>query len=647
MPTVRELVTKLDVRGNSAEKLAAFGLAMNGVKAGLDLMVSAFNGAKAVIFDFTAEIAGGGDEIAKAAKNIGVTAEELQELKFAAEISGAGMKDVQTAIQRMGKGMNDAIRTGTGPFADALAQMGVRMEEFDGLNPVERFEKLSTALKGVKDSSEQAALAQDLFGRGGKTLIPLLETGGAGIRALREEAIELGLAYSNETAAASEEFIDSQLRLKTVLTNIKNAVGAELMPVIQGVIDTTRKWFSANRELIKGKLTGFVKTAIVWLKKLKPAFSSVVRVVKDMVPIFKKWFDIVAKIIAEDLELFLTNTMARFEEMKPTLIELWEVFKSTVVTIGKFIHDLAELIQSVGGLTRVLKMATAGWVAFKIATIAALGPFGLIAAAFVLLLPIALELGDAIGEMVFGLTDMGKEADALTARHGGVTKSRNADVQVLRGLTGSSRGGLQQLQDRIRGKGGEELLRGLEKQSDTFGGEARKFLEGERRLKKSERKFETEQARTTRKEEARIAKIQAVKDGAARRKKIADDAEIAKQRAADEKKARRARLGLDEKDDKITDKELLVLIQKAGATGQSLTGLIGGRGLATTGPPPVITVTVTNNNIDMQVDAPVTVNGASSEIAEDIARMVSEETREVLSEEFRGALEELQPVEAR
>ena len=73
MPTVRELVTKLDVRGNSAEKLAAFGLAMNGVKAGLDLMVSAFNGAKAVLFDFTAEIAAGGDEVAKAAKNIGIT----------------------------------------------------------------------------------------------------------------------------------------------------------------------------------------------------------------------------------------------------------------------------------------------------------------------------------------------------------------------------------------------------------------------------------------------------------------------------------------------------------------------------------------------------------------------------------------------
>ncbi len=44
MPTVRELITKLKVEGTSAtDKLAKFGLTVNGVKAGLDMPSDVFS----------------------------------------------------------------------------------------------------------------------------------------------------------------------------------------------------------------------------------------------------------------------------------------------------------------------------------------------------------------------------------------------------------------------------------------------------------------------------------------------------------------------------------------------------------------------------------------------------------------------------
>lgn len=645
MPTVRELVTKLQTEGNAAEKLAKFGLAVNGVKAALDLMVGAFKLAKSAVFDFTADLAKTGDEFAKAARNIGVTAEEIQELKFAAEISGASMKDVQTAIQRMGKGLNDTIRNGTGPFADSLAQMGLKIEEFDGLNPVERFELLATSLADVADGSERAALAQDLFGRGGKTLLPLLNASGEGIRALRQEAQDLGLQFSNESAVSAENFVDAQLRLQTVLNNIKGVIAEELMPIISGLIDRTREWLRENRDLIKGKILEFVRRMIEFVENLRPALDAIVNVVKRLIPLFEAWAQKTGGIISQDFESFLANMLALFRELQPTLEVIVEVLKFFGIIIFKLIHDLIELAKILGGLTFVLEVVTARLIALKLASWALLGPFGAIAAAFVTLLPFALKLGDSLGDIVFGMSDLGREQEAIIKRSRGVAKFRGAQFEVLEGLTKDSRGGLTTVLDAIRGEGGEEILRNLERQVTSV--EGKKVLANERKRLELEKKFRKEQRRTTGLEEERIENKRRDKR---RRQQIADRTELAKQRAIDEKKARRLRLGLDKPKDEdkgLTDAELLVLIQKAGATGQSLTGLIGGRKLATTGPPPVITVTVTNFNITQQVEAPVTVNGVPGEEAEDLAEMVEDTQRRIFSEEIRAAMEEIQPVEAR
>jgi hypothetical protein len=190
-----------------------------------------------------------------------------------------------------------------------------------------------------------------------------------------------------------------------------------------------------------------------------------------------------------------------------------------------------------------------------------------------------IELGDAIGDLVFGMSDLGKEQQRIIDRHGGITKRRGVNFQVLQGLTKESRGGLTSVLSAIRGKGGEAILRNLEKQVTSVEGKA--VLSRERKRVDLEKAFRKEQDRTASAEEDRVQKIENKKRAQERDRKrrgeIADRAEIAKQKAIDEKKARRERLGLDEKDERLTDAELLVLIQKAGATGQSLTGLIESR----------------------------------------------------------------------
>lgn len=650
MPTVRELVTKLETKGNASSKLATFGLAVNGIKAGLELMVGAFKAAKAVLFDFTSEMAKQGDEIAKAARNIGVSAEELQELKFAAELSGAGMKDVQTAIQRMGKGLNDATRTGTGPFADSLAQMGLAVEDFDGLDPVERFQKLAGALSNLEDSSEKAALAQDLFGRGGKTLIPLLDLSEEGIKKVRLEARKLGLQFTNKNAKAAEDFVDAQLRMKTVIKSVKGVIAAELFPVIQNLIDTTREWIEENRELIEQRVVEFIQDVVEWVRKLQPAFDAVVRVIRRAIPVVQEWAEALLEMISEDLEEFIGNLVERFQELLPVLEDGIDQLIEWALIIRDFAIDLAEFVEEIGGLERALKLAVAGFLAFKLAAAAALGPTGKILAAFIVLLPFAIELGDALGEIVFNLTALGRETAKLDRKAGGVNNLRGEAAVIQRNATGRRAAGIRTsiLADE---EGGSARLAALKRVTSEQGRAFVKTLESDLKRVKAERKAKKEGDALLARLEERDEKDEAREERRAaarkRRAKIKRDLEIAKENAKQEKKRLRERLGFDEKDERLSDSELLVLIQKAGATGQSLTGLIGGRKLATTGPPPVITVTVTNFNIEQNVEAPVTVTGVPGEDAEGLGERIEDTQRRVFSEEIRAAMEEIQPVEAR
>jgi phage-related protein len=193
----------------------------------------------------------------------------------------------------------------------------------------------------------------------------LLEQGAEGIQALREEAQKLGLQFDNESAAAAENFIDAQLRLSTVFNNIKGAIGAELMPAIQGLIDRTREWVDQNKKLIKEKLVGFVRAILKFVRRLRPAFDSVVASVKRIIPIFTEWAEKIGRVLAEDLEGFIDRTVSRIRVMLPALKDGVAQMKEWLIIIGELIADLFKFIQSVGGLERALKVGAAAWVALS------------------------------------------------------------------------------------------------------------------------------------------------------------------------------------------------------------------------------------------------------------------------------------------
>ena len=217
-----------------------------------------------------------GDEIQKMATRTGFSTEALSEMRHALQISGSDIKGFENGIRRMSGFIEDS-KDGLATSTDALDKLGISVQDLQGLSPEESFRVLSSAIADLPDEVQKAALAQDVFGRSGTRLLPLLQEGSAGIAALRQEAHELGIVFDQDAADSAAEFSDSMTRLKGRFQGIAFTVARNLVPTLTKIID----WATEIIPKIKAELMP------LWLA-VKDALGGVFATVKnDLLPALK------------------------------------------------------------------------------------------------------------------------------------------------------------------------------------------------------------------------------------------------------------------------------------------------------------------------------------------------------------------------
>ena len=198
-----------------------------------------------------------GDEVQKMALRTGFSTEALSEWRHAVQISGSDIKSFEKGIKRMSSFILDA-KDGLSTSTDALDRLGVSVQDLEGLSPEAAFELLSVAIADVPDELEKAALAQDVFGRAGTALLPLLKEGSQGIATLRAEAHDMGIVFDQEAANKAAKLADSMTRMKSTMTGVMLTIAEALVPVITvlvdkvtGVLRRVREWTEAHPKLAK------------------------------------------------------------------------------------------------------------------------------------------------------------------------------------------------------------------------------------------------------------------------------------------------------------------------------------------------------------------------------------------------------------
>jgi lambda family phage tail tape measure protein len=155
------------------------------------------------------------DSLDDLSEKTGITVEKLSELRFAGEAVGTKFEDLQVGIRKLSKLMAEAA----GGNKEAVAvfdALGVSATNSAGKlrDTGAVLEDIATKFSGYKDGAGKAALAQEAFGKTGAEMIPLLNQGASGIRALGSEAKQLGAIYSGDLAKTAADFNDNLTKIK-------------------------------------------------------------------------------------------------------------------------------------------------------------------------------------------------------------------------------------------------------------------------------------------------------------------------------------------------------------------------------------------------------------------------------------------------
>ena len=161
----------------------------------------------------------------------------LSQYKYVAEANSISLETLTGAWQKMQVNISKSIE-GTGAAADALDLLGLSSKYLMNLAPEDQFELIADKLSDVDNASKRAELAMALFGKSGVQLLPIMEDGREGLRAMREEADRLGLTISESAAKQLSEFDDTMDRLSGRMEGMKNTIAISLLPALNDIAKT-------------------------------------------------------------------------------------------------------------------------------------------------------------------------------------------------------------------------------------------------------------------------------------------------------------------------------------------------------------------------------------------------------------------------
>lgn len=308
--------------------------------------------ATAAIGGLVAKSAAYGDNVAKTAKKLNLSAEALQELRHAADLSGIAQEKFDGGMLKFQKRLGETV-AGIGYAKDIYKDLGIQVEDTNGvIRPTEElFGEVADKLIGMEDKTKRTRYAMELFGRSGADMVLMMQDGSAGIEKMREEARKLGGVMSSEAAATSEQFVDTMARTKQVIGGVVRELGVALMPAIMDLAKRLQAFIKENRPAIRS----FFKSLA---EGIPMAINKLIKFVQNMRKKLAPVFDWLGRVI---------NSIG------------WE--NSSMIAMGAFIGgpfiaSLSNVIPLIKGIVGAVKVAIPMIKAFGAAIFGAGGPIG-------------------------------------------------------------------------------------------------------------------------------------------------------------------------------------------------------------------------------------------------------------------------------
>lgn len=214
-------------------------------------------------------------DLAKATRQLqratGLSAEEASRLAAVLKVRGIGTDKLGRSFVKLA-GQIESAKEGTGAAADNFRKLGVSQRDIQSGNLSRILTASADGFKKLGDGTSKAAIAQQLFGRNSRDLIPVLEGGG---KALRDQ---LGLAPQLSQAQVEQAFAatKAQRQINLALMKVRTTIAVALLPYISKAANFISEMFEGGNTQ-GGRFAAKLKE--IW-RSIQPALEDLGKLAK-------------------------------------------------------------------------------------------------------------------------------------------------------------------------------------------------------------------------------------------------------------------------------------------------------------------------------------------------------------------------------
>ena len=279
-----------------------------------------------------------------AATKVGGTARDIQRYGYAAKMSGSSQEELNACLGIFSKNLANAAQGKNKTLVNVFKQLGISMTDANGKmrTTTELLPDIANAMRSQATESQKAYIATQLFGRGGQSLIQMLEGGAEGLNELTAEAERMGIVVDQDGVDSAKAFGDNLDRLKFSLLGVSLSIGQHIIPIIEPMINAFREWIITNREMIATAIVDYCQEFAETLKQIdfKELISSMIAFIKQCNSIFKA-----------------------LGGLKTVAIVVSAIFASKLLTsIFGIVSAVGALTKAVWGLGAALLSTPVGWI---------------------------------------------------------------------------------------------------------------------------------------------------------------------------------------------------------------------------------------------------------------------------------------------
>lgn len=339
--------------GDAADAFAGMGdgamESLDRVSGSLGKMTLLLGGTTGGVLALSSATAEQAQAASRAAEALGVNATDLQKLQYAASTVNVEAEDMTDILSDLTEKMVEA--GDSDDLAAMFKALGVSVKNTDGTmkHSAQVIMEISDAFSRMEDGPVKTKLAIELLGDEGRKLIPVLNKGSSGLRALGKEAEQAGIVFDDTARSDARRFQESLSGVGNQVAGLRNAIGRQLMPVFTPIMEKFEGWLRLNKGLVA------VETG-EWVQKIA-----------DNIPAFldgaERWLTTGGKVLGWCTD-FIDRTIGMENALKLVALYMGTPFIRSLFNAGKAVatFGLALSTNPIGAfITAIGTLVAAGW----------------------------------------------------------------------------------------------------------------------------------------------------------------------------------------------------------------------------------------------------------------------------------------------